>query len=98
MTDTPIHHWTMDNISGSSVIDEIAGGENLAFVGWTQIAGKFDYGLSGSTTTTNYLQLAVFDRTNTATHAIQCQNRPATDQPWRNGMCGHTEYVVRGDR
>lgn len=62
MTDTPIHHWTMDNISGLSVIDEIAGGENLAFVSWTQIAGKFDYGLSGSTTTTNYLQLAAFDR------------------------------------
>ena len=30
------------------------------------------------------------------THAIQCQNRPATDQPWQDGMCGHTEYVVRG--
>ena len=38
------------------------------------------------------------DRTKTATHAIQCQNRPATDQPWRNGMCGHTEYIVRGDK
>jgi len=38
------------------------------------------------------------DRSATATHAIQCQNRPATDQPWRDGMCGHTEYIVRGDR
>jgi len=37
------------------------------------------------------------DMTTTATHAIQCQNRPATDQPWRDGMCGHTEYIVRGD-
>jgi len=32
------------------------------------------------------------------THGIQCQNRPATDQPWRDGMCGHTEYVVWRDR
>jgi len=32
------------------------------------------------------------------THAIQCQNRPATDQPWLAGMCGHTEYLVRGER
>ncbi|MFZ3045711.1 MAG: hypothetical protein WA151_07335, partial [Desulfatirhabdiaceae bacterium] len=38
------------------------------------------------------------DLTHTATHAIQCQNRPATDQPWRDGMCGHTEYIVRGDK
>ena len=37
------------------------------------------------------------DRTLTATHAIQCQNRPAKDQPWRDGMCGHTEYIVRGE-
>jgi len=42
--------------------------------------------------------LSSTDRTNTATHAIQCQNRPAKDQPWRDGMCGHTEYIVRGDR
>jgi hypothetical protein len=33
-----------------------------------------------------------------ATHAIQCQNRPAIDRPWRDGMCGHTEYIVRGER
>ena len=38
------------------------------------------------------------DRSPAATHAIQCQNRPAKDQPWRDGMCGHTEYIVRGDR
>ena len=38
------------------------------------------------------------DRSVDATHAIQCQNRPATDQPWRDGMCGHTEYAVRGDK
>jgi len=38
------------------------------------------------------------DRTPTATHAIQCQNRPVTDQPWCDGMCGHTEYIVRGER
>ena len=37
------------------------------------------------------------DRTPTATHAIQCQNRPATDRPWIDGMCGHTEYIVRGE-
>ena len=42
--------------------------------------------------------LANIDRTTTATHVVQCQNRPATDQPWRDGMCGHTEYIVRGDR
>ena len=42
--------------------------------------------------------LSSTDRTNTATHAIQCQNRPATDRPWRDGMCGHTEYIVRSDR
>jgi len=58
MTDTPIHHWTMDNISGSSVIDEVAGGENLTFTGRTQITGQFDYGLSGNTDTTQALQLA----------------------------------------
>ena len=34
--------------------------------------------------------------TATHTHAIQCQNRPATDQPWRDGMCGHTEYIFKG--
>ena len=33
-----------------------------------------------------------------AAHAVQCQNRPATDQPWRDEMCGHTEYIVRGDK
>jgi hypothetical protein len=38
------------------------------------------------------------DRSPIATHAIQCQNRPATDKPWRDGMCGHTEYIVRGDK
>ena len=42
--------------------------------------------------------LSSTDRTNTATHAIQCQNRPAKDQPWLAGMCGHTEYIVRGDK
>jgi hypothetical protein len=42
--------------------------------------------------------LTKVDRTATATHAIQCQNRPATNQPWRDGMCGHTEYVVRSER
>jgi len=42
--------------------------------------------------------LSPADRTETANHAIQCQNRPATDQPWRDGMCGHTEYIMRGDR
>lgn len=42
--------------------------------------------------------LSIADRTQTATHAIQCQNRPAKDQPWRDGMCGHTEYIMRGDR
>ena len=26
------------------------------------------------------------------------QNRQATDQPWRDGMCGHTEYIVQGDK
>ena len=41
------------------------------------------------------LPLSQQDRTKTATHAIQCQNRPATDHPWRSGMCGHTEYIVR---
>lgn len=38
------------------------------------------------------------DRSTTATHAIQCQNRPATDHPWRDGMCGYTEYIIRGER
>lgn len=39
------------------------------------------------------------DRGNDAiTHAIQCQNRPGTDQPWLHGMCGHTEYVMRGPK
>jgi hypothetical protein len=38
------------------------------------------------------------DRSPAATHAIQCQNRPRTDQPWLAGMCGHTEYLVRGER
>jgi hypothetical protein len=33
-----------------------------------------------------------------ATHAVQCQNRPAADQPWQNSHCGHTEYIVRGDK
>lgn len=42
--------------------------------------------------------LARTDRTTDATHAIQCQNRPAADKPWRDGMCGHTEYIVRGVR
>jgi len=42
--------------------------------------------------------LASADRNPCASHAIQCQNRPATDQPWRAGMCGHTEYIVRGDK
>ncbi|KGO33205.1 hypothetical protein JT06_15835 [Desulfobulbus sp. Tol-SR] len=42
--------------------------------------------------------LPIADRTKTATHAIQCQNRPATDQPWSEGMCGHTEYIVRGNK
>lgn len=42
--------------------------------------------------------LAKADRSPTATHALQCQNRPATDSPWRDGMCGHTEYIVRGGR
>lgn len=41
--------------------------------------------------------LSRHDRTGTATHAIQCQNRPAKDQPWRDGMCGHTEYIMRGE-
>jgi|GEM_PF-4812039 len=44
------------------------------------------------------LALSRTDRTPTATHAIQCQNRPATDQPWSEGMCGHTEYIVRGNK
>jgi len=43
------------------------------------------------------VSLAGADRTPNATHAIQCQNRPATDQPWREGMCGYTEYIVRGN-
>lgn len=34
------------------------------------------------------------DRTTSATHAVQCQNRPAIDKPWRDGMCGHTEYIA----
>ena len=32
------------------------------------------------------------------THAIQCQNRPGAGQKWKNGMCGHTEYIVRGNK
>ena len=32
------------------------------------------------------------------THAIQCQNRPASDQPWLPTHCGHTEYIVMGDK
>ena len=42
--------------------------------------------------------LAPADRTPSATHAVQCQNRPAIDRPWRDGMCGHTEYIVRGNK
>jgi hypothetical protein len=44
------------------------------------------------------IPLSLPDRTSTATHAVQCQNRPTTDRPWRNGMCGHTEYIVRGEK
>ena len=44
------------------------------------------------------LPLKKSDRSPTATHAIQCQNRPANDQPWQDGMCGNTEYIVQGDR
>lgn len=39
MTAGPIHHWTMDNISGSSVLDEISGGTSLSFSGRTTGAG-----------------------------------------------------------
>jgi len=42
------------------------------------------------------LPLSPSDCTLLATHAIQCQNRPASDKPWQDGMCGHTEYIVRG--
>jgi len=42
--------------------------------------------------------LARQDRTAESTHAAQCQNRPATDQPWLPNHCGHTEYIVWGDR
>jgi hypothetical protein len=42
--------------------------------------------------------LSQADSSVSATHAIQCQNRPATDQPWCDGMCGHTEYVIRGSK
>ena len=44
------------------------------------------------------IPLSPADRSSIATHAVQCQNRPATDHPWRSGMCGHTEYIVRGER
>ncbi|MGV0961854.1 MAG: hypothetical protein ACOYB1_18670 [Limnohabitans sp.] len=50
MTTTPIHHWTMDNLSGSNVVDEIAGGTALAAVNWSKITGKFSYGLGQSNT------------------------------------------------
>jgi hypothetical protein len=39
MTATPIHHWTFDNISGSTVIDEISGGVVLSFSGRSVGAG-----------------------------------------------------------
>lgn len=32
------------------------------------------------------------------THAIQCQNRPASGQVWKPGHCGHTEYITMGER
>ncbi|KKR35961.1 MAG: hypothetical protein UT69_C0038G0003 [Candidatus Yanofskybacteria bacterium GW2011_GWE1_40_10] len=38
------------------------------------------------------------DWTADATHAVQCQNRPAMDKPWLLQHCGHTEYIVLGDR
>jgi hypothetical protein len=28
------------------------------------------------------------------THAVQCQNRPAKDNPWLPKHCGHTDYLV----
>jgi len=61
MTDTPIHHWTFDNISGSYVIDEISGGENLYFssrsvgTGWdgnAMLGGSSDGILKLSSNTT----------------------------------------------
>lgn len=42
--------------------------------------------------------LSAKDRSATATHAVVCNNRPAKDQPWCDGMCGHTEYIVQGER
>jgi hypothetical protein len=51
MTDTPIHHWTMDDLSGTNVLDDIAGGVSLAASNWSQITGKFGYGLSQPDTT-----------------------------------------------
>jgi len=44
------------------------------------------------------MALAAHDRTTAATHAIQCQNRPATDQLWDSTHCGHTEYILRGGK
>lgn len=29
------------------------------------------------------------------THAVQCQNRPATGQQWDPTHCGHTEYIMK---
>jgi len=43
------------------------------------------------------MPLSLTDRSVFATHAIQCQNRPAKDRPWQDGMCGHTEYITKGN-
>ena len=42
--------------------------------------------------------LSPSDRSATVTHAIQCQNRPVIDQPWRSGMCGHTDYIYIAEK
>lgn len=54
MTDTPINHYTCDNVSGGYVIDE-KGVANLTLIGRTQVAGWDGYAISGGTTGTGYI-------------------------------------------
>lgn len=46
-SDTPLQHWTFDDITGNVVNNEIAGGATLSFSGRTQVPGKFGLALSG---------------------------------------------------
>jgi hypothetical protein len=110
MTATPIHHWTMDDVSAGpplTVTDAISGGLVLTGSGWSQVSGWDGYALSQPDT--NYQLTLVSDqpfkaismwvkRTNTANYGVfGCTSAGNKLLVVESSAAGNHLYFYKGD-